>query len=59
MAGQLYFIVPLGKTCTTALRCICTSTPVASSTAIKASPSLETRPRKPPAVTTSSPLTML
>lgn len=27
-----YLRVPLGSTCTTAWRCICTSTPVASST---------------------------
>ena len=49
-------MVPLGSTCTTALRCICTSTPLAICTPSALSDTETIRPSMPPAVTTSSPL---
>src|SRR5450830_1360151 len=54
--GVTYFTEPLGKTCTTALRWICTSTPAATSRLRWVSPILDTLPSRPPEVTTSSPL---
>ena len=54
--NKLYFTEPLGSTCATDTRCICTSTPGAISTEITVSPNLVTLPSKPLAVETSSPL---
>src|SRR5439155_24537661 len=51
-----YLYVPFGSTCTTELRCTCSSTPLATSMCANDSPSLVILPITPPAVTTSSPL---